>query len=506
MNTYSCIQLVEKAKAFAQITLDDDYIVRDNKPDVVRVIYTKGDVLVEDTKVGNQVVYVTGRLYFTTLYQSDDENHRLESVSGEIPFQEKLVMDEVEEKDEVQINVQMEDLSVGIINSRKLVIRALLNMSGKILVEEEVNLACRASEDETYQQKTKEISVLCLEETKKDIVHMQKEMVLPSSRTNIGEIIFYQVDFRNERVTLQNDSMYIEIDAQIWILYRSEVTGEYECYETTVPISGEMECHHLVGDEIFWAKISCTQVEVDVRSDYDGENRMIGLEADFSVDAQLYREESCQLLEDAYALDKELHMEREDVSLHKLLVKNASKIRLLEQEKLEPRQERILQICGSSGSVSIDRVQKRETGVQVEGVLNVHIFYNTTEDSLPYAHGSSQIPFEQFVEVPGIGEHTMLWIKETIEQLQVNLLDNTEYEVKAIVEIDVLAMEKETVSNIIALQEEPMDMEAIQKQPGMVGYVRRSGEELWDIAKKYHAAPENMIELDGKVLVVKQVF
>ena len=98
-----------KARAFAQITLDDDYIVRDNKPDVIRVIYTHGDILLEDTKVGNKSVWITGKLRFHTLYQSDDENRRLESVSGEIPFQEKLLMDELEDKDEVSVDVQIED-------------------------------------------------------------------------------------------------------------------------------------------------------------------------------------------------------------------------------------------------------------------------------------------------------------------------------------------------------------------------------------------------------------
>ena len=37
LDKHICTQLVEKAKAFTQITLDDDYIIRDNKPDVVRM-------------------------------------------------------------------------------------------------------------------------------------------------------------------------------------------------------------------------------------------------------------------------------------------------------------------------------------------------------------------------------------------------------------------------------------------------------------------------------------
>lgn len=505
LNKHICTQLVEKARAFAQITLDDDYIVRDNKPDVVRVIYSKGDIYLEDVKVGNQVVWVTGKLRFSTLYLSDDENHRLESVLGEIPFQEKLVMEEVEDRDEISVDINIEDLSVGIINSRKLMVRAVLNMSIQSMEEEENNFSCEIMEGSGLQQRTKEISMLCLVEQKKDMVRMQKELLLPNARTNIGELIFYQADFRNEEVSLQEDRLTVQMDAQVWVLYRSESTGEYECFETTVPVSGEISCDNLRGDEIFWTKITPIETEIEPRSDYDGEARMLGLDLTMEVEAQIYREEEYEILEDAYSLEKELLMEREEIPFHQLLVKNVSKIRLMEQAHLEPNQERILQICGSCGTITIDRIQKRENGLQVEGVLNVHILYTTTDDSMPFSHAASQVSFDQFMEIKGITPDSAVWVDKKIEQLQVNLLDNMEYEIKAILQISVLAMTKEYLSNIISIKEEPMDMEMLEKQPGMIGCVRKEGEDLWDIAKRYHATTENIIEIGNKVLVVKQV-
>ena len=504
LNKHICSQLIEKGKSFSQITLDDDYIVRDNKPDVVRVIYSRGDILVEDVKAGNQGLWITGKLRFSTLYQSDDENHRLESVNGEVPFQEKVMMDEAEDEDEVLVDMEIEDLSVGIINSRKLVIRAVVNVLARNLEEEDTTLTCGIFEP-GYEQKTTEFPMLCLVENTKEQLRMQREMVLPNSRSNIGQITFYQVDFRNEEVILQDDRAQLKLDAQLWVLYRSETTGEYECYETTLPLAGEVDVESLRGDEVFWAKIKPLEVELEPRSDYDGENRMLGLEMILSMEIQIYREESCQLLQDAYALDKELAMERKNLPISQLLMKNVSKIRLLEQEQLAPNQQKILQICGSSGKVSIDRVHKRENGVHVEGVLNVHILYATNDDNQPFAYTSSQIPFEQLIEIDGFTEDASCWLNSSVEQLQVNLLDNTEYEVKALLQIGVMALNHIWVSNIERMEQEELDIDALQRQPGMIGYVRREGEDLWDVAKKYHASTDNMIELGNKVLVIKQV-
>ena len=141
----------------------------------------------------------------------------------------------------------------------------------------------------------------------------------------------------------------------------------------------------------------------------------------------------------------------------------------------------------------------------MEGDLNVHILYNTTDDAMPFAHTGSQIPFEQFVEIDGFTESSSYWLQGSVEQLQVNLLDNTEYEVKASIQLAILALNKIFLSNIISIGEEELDIETLQKQPGMIGYVRKEGEDLWDVAKKYHASTDNMIEIGNKVLIIKQV-
>lgn len=505
LDKHICNQLVERDYAFAQITLDDDYIVRDNKPDVIRAIYTKGHITLEDTKIGNQVVWITGKLHFQTLYLSDDDNRKLESVCGEVPFQEKLMMDNVTEKDEISIDAKIEDLSVGIINSRKLVIRGVLNLSGRALEEQQNEITCMIEQESGYEQKTQEMTMLCLVDAKKDMLRIQKELVLPGSKSNIGEIIFYNVDFFNEDVRLKSDGLQIQMDARVWVLYRSETTGEYEYFETTVPINGIIESDYVTGEEIFWNKVMPLELLVEPRADYDGESRMLALEVALSVEAEFYREESCEMLIDAYSLKNELILEKEPVKVSHFLMKNLSKVRILEQEHLEPNQEKILQICGSSATVNVDRIKRLENGILLEGLLQVHILYNTTVDSMPIAHCQTHIPFEQLIEMNGASQDTHIRIDAKLEQLQVNLLDNTEYEVKAMIQVVVFAREPMEFSNVVQMVEIPIDMEVLKKQPGMIGCIRREGEDMWEIAKKYHASTENIIEMGDKVLIVKQV-
>jgi hypothetical protein len=121
------------------------------------------------------------------------------------------------------------------------------------------------------------------------------------------------------------------------------------------------------------------------------------------------------------------------------------------------------------------------------------------------ASHNSQHAFEQFVEIMDFDEEAMIKTDADIEQWQVNLLDNTEYEVKATIQVGILATRPQYLMNIARVVEEPLDMEALQKQPGIIGVRPTEGDELWDIAKKYHARSENIIEIGDKVLVVKQI-
>lgn len=505
LNRHICNQLVEKARAFTQITLDDDYIVRDNKPDVVHIIYTKGTICLEDVKAGSQSVWVMGKLCFESMYKSDDDRRSIDSVTGEIPFQEKIVMEEINDEDRVDIKVEIEDLSVGIINSRKLVVRAVLSVLAKSEEEVQSEITCRLPTENHYEQKTTQLPMLCLVDSVNDHVRVDKEVLLPSAKGNINEIVFYQTDFRNEEIMLRDNKAVITMDVLLWVLYKNDTTKEYEYYETTLPLSEEIELYNLHNDEIFWSKVSPENISLEARADYDGEMRMFGLSMTLNVSLLLYREETCEQLVDAYSLEHELVIKKEPFTISQFLLKNISKTRILEQIKVEPTLPRILQICGCSGNIIVDHMQRVEEGLKVDGILNVHILYSTTDDEMPFAHHNSQVPFEQTIEITGLSDASKYWTDQKIEQLQVNLLDNMEYEVKAILQIGIFAQEPFVSENIVDIQEEPLNMDELQKQAGMIGCVCKEGEELWDIAKRYHATPENIMEIGDKVLVVKQV-
>ena len=506
-----------KSKAFTQIALDDDCIVRDNKPDVIKIIHTKGSVSFEETKVTNQTVWVTGKLKFTVLYRSDDKAGKLESLQETVDFSEKLIMDAVDELDTVKLGWQLEDLSVTAINSRKLSVRALVEIRASAQCQEEEELVSAVLGEPDVEQRTEEKEMLLLTDAKRDILRTHNEMNLPGANPNISRVIYQNVDIRGKEISLNKDRLQLSGEAHVTLLYAGE-DGQLVWFGTMVPFSGVMDCGELDGQSLYWIRTTPLEIELEAVNDYDGEMRALALDMVFDVDMKIWKEEKVPVLTDAYAMSRNLVPERQWTKVSNLLMKNMAKLRVSEQLSLESGKEKILQLQNYEGSLQIDGVEPVENGLSVEGVLLLHILYATADDSSPVEHGFSQVPFRQVIDIQGLqaGDKNVTYEMESgIDQLQVNLLDSDRYEVKATIAMSVLALKEERFEKIVDIRTEPLDEDALQKQPGLTGYIAQGDEDLWDVAKNYHPTEQDIITTNGlktsklrmgdKILIVKKV-
>lgn len=507
---------VEKGSAFSQITLEDDYIIPDSRPDVRKVIHTRGNVVFEEPRISNQALWINGRVDFHVLYRSEDEETKLENVEGSVPFQEKLSMDGLEETDRIRLTGYLEDLSASIINSRKLAVRALVEFRAAAENEETVELATGLVDaEEQVQTRIQQYQVANLKYSQKDVLRIRKELELPTARPNIGELLFQSVDVRNLEGYLENDAIVVQGEAKICVLYRSEGDGTIECCEISEPIQGRVDSRLSDGTGIAWITVEPGAADVAVREDYDGEQRGLGVEMNFDIEAKVWTEENVPVLADLYALDRTVIPGQQKLAMERLLVQNQTKLRLADQFSLEEDQEKILQICCCCGAVHLESLEMEERGLMAEGTLSVHLLYRTGDELLPVSHTQVFLPIEQLVEFPRSDGEVRYHLQAGMEQLQANLLDGAAFEVKAMVSLNVIAFEEVIVDNMTEVEEEPLDREELQRQPGIVGYVVKEGELLWDIARKYHTTVDRISSANDisaedlptgrKLLIVKTV-
>ena len=510
--TYS---LVKKGSGFTQLALDDDFIIPDNKMDAVKIIHTMGNVTLEDTVVSGENAWIKGKLEFAVLYRGDREDKKVEMLSGNLPFQEKMNLDGVEDGTRLLGKGKLEDLSVTLINSRKMGIRALVEVKVEAKAEGCQEIATGVAENGRYQEKRKECELLDLVGNKQDVIRVRGELTLPSSKPNIYQILWKCVQPINLEGILQEEAVRVTGELRIGILYLDREKEQLQWYESELPVDTELEMDGVTDGDILWMSYGQSHQELEARSDYDGEDRILGIEYSVCADITVWRERRMNMVEDLYSLDKELVLQKEPLAASRLIVCNHVKVRLGEQFTLENGKEKMMQLCQAHGNVTVDSATLVEHGVQVEGVLQVEILYITPEDHFPVDHTRVILPFSQLVEFPEVTDNTGFTVETMLEQLSVNLLDYRELEVKATVGVKVLGVEHMTLENIKEVKEQPLDMEALSAQPGMIGYLVKENETLWDIAKRYHTTETELMETNGlksfnvvpgnKLLIVKRV-
>lgn len=225
--------------------------------------------------------------------------------------------------------------------------------------------------------------------------------------------------------------------------------------------------------------------------------RVLGVEATLGLKMNIYREENIELLEDLYSLEQQCNFETRNAVYEELLLQNHSKCKIAERLSLPELGDDVLQICHSDGTIQVDHTEIEEGGIRLEGILHLNFLYLRANDTQPFGGWQGMVPFSWLLECQGMTEETRCDISRHVEQLSVNLAGNEAVEIKAVLAFDTLIRNPVTMQVITRVEFAPVPEEEIAKQPGIVGYIVKSGDELWTIAKKYHTTEDGIRQMNG---------
>ena len=484
-----------KKQTGTQLKIEEDYNLSENQRDVEKIILEKGKIRLHEVRAEENRVLLHGFLEFAVLYQGEDGE--LYPLSGSIGFSDNIRVEGIREGDNIRLKWDVEDLEVGILNSRKLSIRSLVSFV--IQVEElcDAALPIRVEEEDTVEILKKKRTFLELCVSEKESCRIREEQLLPSNKPNVASILWKNVQIRGLTERVLEKRIILKGELQTFLLYQGEDDAKFCWLEMSVPFSREIECGESKEDMVPRIEITPILMQADVSPDADGEMRNVEIDVQLELSVQLFREREEEYIEDMYAVDRTLNLEKQNVTLERLLVKNDSRCRTTEKLAMPKTDSRVLQICHSDGTVKIDESRIVDEGIEVEGVIEVSILYITTEDQMPFHSMKGILPFHHMVEAREIDQGCEYYLQTEIEQLTAMLVDSDEIEMKGILSLKALIIQKEEVSLISEASEEELDMEILQEMPGAIGYIVREGDSLWKIAKENFCLRKDIMEMNG---------
>lgn len=138
---------------------------------------------------------------------------------GTLPLGENLNLEGLENGDKVQLKWEIEDLTVHIINSRKLNIKALVTFTayGEEITETELPIGV---EDGDISQKKEEISVMGAAVHKKDTMRVKEDISLASNKPDIYQLLWNTVEIRGVDIRTEQDKIGVKGELFVFVLYR----------------------------------------------------------------------------------------------------------------------------------------------------------------------------------------------------------------------------------------------------------------------------------------------
>lgn len=485
-----------KCRANTQITLEDDRNVPDNRPDMERLILSRGEVAVTEIKATEDHAEIKGRLDFTVLYLPEDGDEGLCRMEGSLPFEEQVYMEGLENGDSIQVRWETEDMNIGLINSRKLSVQAVisLRLSVEELYDEETAVELYQEEPVECRKKTLTLAETAIQ--KKDIFRIKEELEMPQNFPNIFRLIWEDIRPGNVECRAMEEKLSIQGEVNVFFLYEGE--GEEQplkWYETTLPFSGTIDCHGCREDMIPDIFCEAGHKDVEVRADFDGEERIIGLDIALDMDIKLYAEEQVDILADVYGVTKEVQTEKRMGTYNNLLARCSGKMKITERGKIKSGSPRMLQICHSQGEIKVDSFLPVENGIDITGTVEITVLYMTGEE-IPYASFRETVPFQYVLEVPGMEADCRFNLETILEQLSVSMIDSEEMDIKGVLHFRAVIFRnvaEEVITDVIVQELNP---DILNDLPGMVAYVAAEGEDLWQLGKKYYVPIDRIKEMN----------
>lgn len=491
-----------KNQVNTQVTLDDDFIVPDTMSDIAQVILEAGEIQLDPVKSQNEKVTVRGKLDFHVLYRKEEGG--LQTLGGLIPFEETINVPGLEEKDYVGVSWQLEDLDAGVINSRKLSIKAIVTLEVKVeaLFDTEAAVSLGNVMDEgtvppQLETLTKTIDVAAIALRRKDTYRLKEEITLSGTKPAIDRILWSEMRLNGVNTRPLDGKIHLEGSLMVFVIYTGEGENSLvQWMEESIPFSGEVEMQGAVEEMIPAISVRLIHKGMEEKPDYDGEMRELDIDAVIELDIRLYEEQQLEILSDLYATNRELTVEAGEACFDQILARNTGKCKIAEKINAGGGQ-RILQICHSAGTVKLDEVEAKDGILSMDGVLEVKLLYMTDDDSQPIQSSSEMIPFHYEAEAAGISPDSVWYLESGVEQLTAVMLGGDTVEVKSVIVLELLVLQPVCQPVIRRADTAPLDTKKLKQMPGIVGYIVQEGDTLWDIAKRYHTTMDNIKASNG---------
>ena len=467
--------------------VENDCIVPDSKPDILNVISNSGIVCIYKKEILEGKIRVDGCVNTYIMYLSDTETGQVRSLNTNLDFTQIIEMENAKPDMSLDLNMVLKSIDCKVLNGRKIHMRAILEVEGKIFSNETVEYVKEVENLRDVQVLSKEFKINSLIGSGSTKIYAKDTLTIDEI-DNLVEVM--KTDFRitNRDIKVSYNKVLIKADLQVKLIYLTD-DNRVNMKEGTIPIVGFIDLPNISEEHICDVKYEMKNVIVKPNN---MEEHSIYVEAEIEVYCEAYENRELQMMQDLYSPTVNMHFTQ-----RKIKVMRQKETR---QQMCNIREKQMIPEIGSRKiyDVEVRPIIQEQTVLQgrimYQGEINLNFIYaengtsgiNTKEINFPFSFSMDFDGIEQDSNIDTIIEIAL--------QDFVVMPDET-IDMKIDLNFTAISGKDNSISIIDEIQAETEKRQ--MNEYSMIIYFAKPGDTLWKIAKRFGSTVDAIARVNG---------
>ncbi len=519
----SKLKLVDmKRKEPLRMTVEEDILVPDVKPDLARILAMDGKIRLSEREIHTgqtetDRIRISGDLVLQTLYVPEHlaDGEPIVAIESRIPFKNEAEMKAGPYSD-LAVSSSIESIDFTVINERKFRVRAAVVFGLKEYSSVDVEVF-EGVRDEEVQMLKEKINLTDVAMRKTEPFEIKDDLMLKENMPEILKILKYDVNVVENHKQITKEKAVINASVYCNIMYlgaegnpeavkaeEAETAPEGEA----VPVlyQGKTEFTQFIrldgdnnpndqnpaGSKV---NFNITSLNLTAKEDGNGKRNLFGLDMNVDTGLELYKNIEKEVVTDVYHHMKEVQIETDEIGVMALGGSGVAEISAREIVNIPERYGNVDKIVYLSGNISEKRSFIDQTKSIVEGVVTVNLICTSADNKKTAFNVTQEIPFRSAMEIPGITPEMTASNDIVLKELWFDKINNKQIEVNAgiLVNTAVSSQKKHQLVKNISFLDSPQDSNPL---PGIILYIARTGDTIWKIAKKYRTTIDEIRKIN----------
>jgi LysM repeat protein len=478
-----------------QAMVEGDVVVPDSKPDVDKILSVDGSVLITDKEVVDDRVILEGVVNVKALYVSAEGALPLHYMEGSFGFTQQMELPGINNRMDAEVHAGIEHLDSDIVNSRKLNIKCVLNISGKVVDRAQIDMVKDVKGIDDVQVLSDYIEITDTVGENRAHVTVRQEFVIPADQPAVGEILKTDVMIGKREGRITEDRVNINGILKVTTLYiGDDDQNSINTVSYQIPFSNYIDIPGAAPGMGYRVRYSVEDFYSLVKEDDQDQKRTIEYEVVVKAEAKVQSVQQVEMLVDAYSPSTSFSAQKSSLKLKKSMDYITEEIQIKEEVQLPAHCPPITKLCDVQAVPVLTDFGISGDNIVIEGLLCIKALYTTDGQQYSVYMHQDEIPFQHTTPLPEGGRQMDMDIDLYLEDFQSRMLDNDLIEIRAkmLAEIDI----EKSYSKEVVIDIEESDEGEKYPDASIVVYVVQPGDTLWKVAKRFGTTIEELVRVN----------